>query len=79
MVVPEDVVHAAKRGHIGPIRQWFERIDADEAQGDDNETDGAGYNLLYWCALGCQESPAGDKGSMDEFIKIVRYLVRMSI
>jgi len=74
MVLPEDVWTAAYGGHIGPIRRWFERIDAGEAQGDANETDDNGKNLLYWCAIGC-DSQFGSGRSMDEFIKIVRYLV----
>ena len=74
MVLPEDVWTAAYGGHIGPIRRWFERIDAGEAQGDANETDDNGKNLLYWCAIGC-DSQFGSGRSMDEFIRIVRYLV----
>ena len=73
MVLPEDVLTAAKCGHIGPIRRWFEQIDAGEAQGDANERDDAGYNLLYWCAG--QDPPVGSRGSVDEFVEIVRYLV----
>jgi len=76
MVLPEDVLTAAKRGDIGPIRRWFERIDAGEAQGDANETDDDGLNLLYVSALYCDETPeVSFRENIHEFIEIVRYLV----
>jgi len=46
MVLPPEVVDAAKAGNVTAVREWL------ESGGDPNETDNGGSTLLMWVAQG---------------------------
>ena len=46
MVLPPEVVDAAKAGNLAAVREWL------ESGGDPNETDNGGSTLLMWVAQG---------------------------